>query len=136
KVTFRMIAIPGGTYWRGSPDDERGHTADEGPRHPVTIRPFWMGRCEVTWDEYDQFMHQKPPAKQGRKGEQEFDAITGPSPPYPDETRGFGKEGYPAIGISHHAAMEYCRWLSRQTGKSYRLPTEAEWEYACRAGSK
>src|SRR4051794_32775975 len=60
KVTFRMIAIPGGTYWRGSPDDEKGHTADEGPRHPVTIRPFWMGRCEVTWDEYDQFIYQKP----------------------------------------------------------------------------
>src|SRR5205085_350453 len=138
KVRFRMIAIPGGTYWRGSPEDEKVRTADEGPRHPVTIRPFWMGRCEVTWTEYDLFRLKEPtpPRKDGKKSEDDFDAITRPSEPYPDQTRGFGKEGYPAIGISHHAAMEYCRWLSLKTGKTYRLPTEAEWEYAARAGTQ
>ena len=52
-VKFDMIAIPGGTFEMGSPNDEPGRKIDEGPRHPVTIRPFWMGKCEVSWDEYD-----------------------------------------------------------------------------------
>ena len=138
KVSFRMVAIPGGDYWRGSPAGEKLRTLSEGPRHPVTIPPFWMGRCEVTWDEYDLFLKKPPdPMPKPRKpDDMGFDAITRPSEAYADETRGFGREGYPVVGISHHAAMEYCRWLSLKTGKAYRLPTEAEWEYACRAGTK
>jgi formylglycine-generating enzyme required for sulfatase activity len=138
KVHFEMVAVPGGVYWRGSPNDEKQRKEDEGPAHAVRIRPFWMGQCEVTWDEFDLY------SKDGPVGEHEnekalakdADAITRPTPPYIDETHGYGREGYPVIGISHHAAMEYCRWLSKKTGKAYRLPTEAEWEWACRAGTR
>ena len=115
------------------------------PQHPVQIAPFWMGSKEVTWDEYEQFAfslrpeeeetRERRPAKAIRP-EKKADAVTRPTPPYADETFGFGRSGQPAICITHHAAMEYCRWLSAKTGKIYRLPTEAEWEYACRAGTK
>lgn len=137
KVRFQMVAIPGGTFRMGSPVNEAGRNPDEGPQHSVTIRPFWMGMMEITWDEYDLF-RKDGPASQGENEEavaNKADAITRPTVPYPDETRGYGRDGYPAIGVSHHAAMEYCRWLSGQTGKAYRLPTEAEWEWACRAGT-
>jgi formylglycine-generating enzyme required for sulfatase activity len=132
-----MIAIPGGTFLIGSSLLEDGRADDEWPRRRVVIRPFWMGKTEVTWDEYNEFrkggfVSNRTNAEALAKN---VDAITRPTPPYPDETRGFGREGYPAIGISHHAAMEYCYWLSKKTGKTYRLPTEAEWEYACRAGT-
>jgi formylglycine-generating enzyme required for sulfatase activity len=139
KVTFDLVAIPGGTFLMGSPTDEKGRGADEGPRHPVKVPPFWMGKCEVTWDEYDLFSKEELSSKKKpdrTPAEKIADAITRPSPPYIDETWGYGREGYPAIGITHHAAMEYCRWLSAKTGKLYRLPTEAEWEWACRAGSR
>jgi formylglycine-generating enzyme required for sulfatase activity len=143
KVEFEMVPILGGTYLMGSPDDEKGRGKDEGPQHPVTIRPFWMGKLEVTWDEYDIWRGDKEavigpgkdspgPAATGPGA----DAITRPTPPYADPTFGLGHDGYPAICMTHHAAMEYCRWLSKKTGKNYRLPTEAEWEWAARAGTK
>ncbi len=137
KVKFEMIAVPGGTYLMGSPKDEKGRKDDEGPQHPVTIRPLWVGKCEVTWDEYDQYWKSKPEGNDPKPGEKSKDvnAVTRPTPPYADETFGHGREGQPAICITHHAAMEYCYWLSRKTGKKYRLPTEAEWEWACRAGT-
>ena len=142
QVKFDMVPIPGGSYVMGSPDNEKGRNKDEGPQHPVTIRPFWMGKCEVTWDEYDIWREDttatigagKGDEKKGRKVN--ADAITRPTPPYADPTFGLGHESYPAICMTHHAAMEYCRWLSHKTGKTYRLPTEAEWEWAARAGTK
>lgn len=139
KVKFKMVPIPGGIYTRGSPDTEADRNADEGPTHQVEIKPFWMGVMEVTWDEYDLFafsldVRDQPKAKPllDLRG----DAVTRPTPPYTDMTFGHGHDGYPALCMTHHAAMEYCRWLSARTGKNYRLPTEAEWEYACRAGTK
>jgi formylglycine-generating enzyme required for sulfatase activity len=135
-VKFDMVAIPGGTYLMGSPPSEKGRADDEGPQHPVTVRPFWMGKTEVRWDEYDLYWKVQDAEEQAKEDKAKgADAITRPTPPYADETFGMGREGYPVICITQHAAMEYCRWLSQKTGKTYRLPTEAEWEYACRAGT-
>ena len=140
KVQIDMVAIPAGTFTMGSPAGESGRAADEGPAHAVRIAAMWVGRTEITWDQYDAFAFGQsiprpsgaapPPAPGGA------DAITRPTPPYGDESFGFGKGNQPAINVQFHAAMEYCRWLSQQTGKTYRLATEAEWEYAARAGSK
>jgi formylglycine-generating enzyme required for sulfatase activity len=144
-VKFDMVAVPGGTFLMGSPKDEPGRGDDEGPQHPVRVRPFWMGKCEVTWDEYDLCWKEDPGKKQeqrdvesGKKKvtPEEADAISRPTPTYADPTFGYGHDGLPALSITQHAAMEYCRWLSQKTGHAYRLPTEAEWEWACRAGSK
>ena len=138
KVRFDMVAIPGGTFIMGSRADEGGRRADEGPRHPVTLRPFWMGKHEVTWDEYDLYCKGRPAGQWQNEAAlaKDPDAVTRPSPAYHDETWGYGRAGFPVLAISHHAAMEYCYWLSKATGKAYRLPTEAEWEYACRAGTR
>jgi formylglycine-generating enzyme required for sulfatase activity len=139
-IKFEMAPIPGGTFTMGSPPAEPGRSADEGPERRVTIRPFWMGRFEVTWDEYDRFAFNQGIAGNRVQGGAHqkglADAVTRPTPPYADESFGYGKGRQPAISMTHHAAMEYCRWLTATTGKLYRLPTEAEWEYACRAGSK
>ncbi len=136
KVKFEMVAIPGGTYLMGSPPGEPGRSPDEGPQHPVTVRPFWIGKMEVTWDEYDLYWRKLPGARAPvTPADKAADAVTRPTPPYADETFGHGREGNPVLCITYHAATEYCRWLSAKTGKTYRLPTEAEWEWACRAGT-
>lgn len=140
KASFEMLPIPGGTFMMGSPDTEKGRGDNEGPLHPVTVKPFWMGKLEVTWDEYDIFWENRPKGPPPRpdvtkKTEKLPDAITSPTPPYEDPTFGYGRKGFPCIAVTHHAAMEYCRWLSAKTGKMYRLATEAEWEWACRAGT-
>ncbi|HET7697173.1 MAG TPA: SUMF1/EgtB/PvdO family nonheme iron enzyme [Vicinamibacterales bacterium] len=137
KVQIDMIAIPGGTFTMGSPDAEAGRSADEGPAHQVRIAPLWIGRTEITWDQYDAFAFSVPGTSPGGSPPPPggADAVTRPSPPYGDESFGFGKGNQPAINVQYHAAMEYCRWLSLRTGKTYRLATEAEWEYAARAGT-
>jgi len=140
-----MIPVAGGTFTMGSPPAEAGRSADEGPEHQVTVGSFWIGKTEVRWDEYDIFGFSQDLMKKKRQKvdlsaqpatEKAADAVTRPTPPYADETFGLGREGQPVLAITHHAAMEYCAWLSAKTGKTYRLPTEAEWEYACRAGTK
>ena len=139
EAKFEMIAIPGGTYQMGSPKGEKGRQANEGPQRAVTVKPFWMGKCEVTWNEFDAYWKSGPPGQKDddlkKKKPKNADAITRPTPPYADETFGHGRDGHPVLCITHHAAREYCRWLSKVTGHYYRLPTEAEWEWACRAGT-
>ncbi|ADV63050.1 protein of unknown function DUF323 [Isosphaera pallida ATCC 43644] len=143
-VAFEMVPVKGGVFKMGSPEDEENRADDEGPQIEVEIAPFWMGKYEVTWDEYDLFAFSQDIKLKELKGlrnenlpptERRADAVTRPTRPYADETFGLGRRNQPVICITHHAAMEYCRWLSEKTGQVYRLPTEAEWEYACRAGS-
>jgi formylglycine-generating enzyme required for sulfatase activity/mono/diheme cytochrome c family protein len=141
KVTFEMVPIPGGEYTMGSPDSEPGHKPDESPQHKVKIDPFWMGKCEVTWDEYDLFMYPEEERKIRVLNKSDAslhtlaDAVSRPTKPYVEMSFGMGKEGYPAISMTQHAANTYCKWLSAKLSQFYRLPTEAEWEYACRAGT-
>jgi formylglycine-generating enzyme required for sulfatase activity len=138
RVTFEMVPIAGGRFLMGSPAGEAGRAEDEGPLHEVAIAPLWMSAREVTWDEYDRFwLDESVPAASTAAEIRAagVDGLTRPTPPYADESFGYGKGRLPVIGVTHHAAMEYTRWLSRRTGKAYRLPTEAEWEYACRAGT-
>jgi formylglycine-generating enzyme len=138
-VSFRMIAVPGGKFNMGSPGDEPYRRNDEGPVREVEVNNFWMAEVEVTWEEFLAFFGST--SSQGRKesqtvsANQEVDGITGPTPPWGTPDQGWGMGRRPAISMSHHAAETYCRWLSSVTGKRYRLPTEAEWEYAARGGT-
>lgn len=108
---FEMVPIPGDTN--------------------AGIKPFWMGRTELTWEAFDVFVYRLDEPE----GQPTTDATTRPSKPYFPPDRGFGHEGYAVICVSHHNATEYCKWLSAKTGKKFRLPTEQEWEHACRAGA-
>lgn len=129
--SFDMVYIPGGTLQMGSPDAEEGRDADEGPVHAVAIEPFWIGKFEVTWPEYEAFWLTPPDAKNPEPS----DAITRPSSAYEPPDHGWGREKNPAMHLTWHSAVHYCKWLSLKTGHAYRLPTEAEWEFACRAGT-
>ncbi len=138
EAKFDMVPIPGGTFLMGSPATEKDRKSDEGPQHLVTLRPFWMGKTEVTWDEYEIFQKEmgvNSPEQNDKRLQMNADAITGPTPPYVDQYYGHGAGKHPALCMTQHAACEYCRWLSKRTGKLYRLPTEAEWEHAARAGT-
>jgi formylglycine-generating enzyme required for sulfatase activity len=112
-----MVVIPGGTFQIGSPTDELERGLDEGPQQRVTIEPFAVGRVEVTFAEWDACV-----AANGCGG-------------YSPSDQGWGRGDRPVINVSWDDAQSYVTWLSGKTGKRYRLLTEAEWEYATRAGS-
>ena len=132
EIKFKMVPVKGGSFTMGSAPDEKGRKTDEGPAKKVLISSFWMGAYEVTYDEYDAFFKDETFTRNNPVA----DAVTRPSPPYIDLTLGMGKQGgFPANSMSQYGALMYCRWLYKKTGVFYRLPTEAEWEYACRAGS-
>ena len=111
-----MVIIPAGRFLMGSPAGEAKREEYEGPQHQVAIsRPFGIGRHAVTFDDYDAFCSATGRDKPGDSG--------------------WGRAHRPVINVTWGDAAAYCQWLSQQTGRAYRLPTEAEWEYACRAGT-
>jgi len=141
-AAYEMIALAGGEFTMGSPVGEANRVEDEGPQVKVTLAPFWIGKFEVTWDEYEPYMiTQVDRAKNGARKDYTpklhsiVDAVSQPTQPYVEMSFGMGQKGFPAISMTEHGANKYCQWLSAQTGHFYRLPTEAEWEYACRAGT-
>lgn len=135
-IGFEMIPVPGGKFVMGSPQDEPDRKEDEGPIHSVEISPFWMGKHEITWEEFDLFVYPEMSKETTQQlASAKIDGITQPTPPFVDMSFGMGKKGYPAINMTQYAALSYCKWLTALTGDFYRLPTEAEWEYACRAGT-
>lgn len=132
-VSYEMVPVAGGEFMMGTPVTEKGRSDDEGPQRKIKVEPFWMGKFEVTWDEYRFFMFQNL-ANETLGADPALDAISRPTKPYVEMSFGMGINGFPAISMTQHAANKYAQWLSAKTGHFYRLPTEAEWEYACRAG--
>ncbi|MEA5596586.1 bifunctional serine/threonine-protein kinase/formylglycine-generating enzyme family protein [Rivularia sp. UHCC 0363] len=108
-VTLEMVAIPGGNFIMGAPEDEEGSFDFERPQHKVSIQSFFIGKYQVTQEQYQVIMERNPSYFKGKKR--------------------------PVERVSWDDAVEFCTKLSKLTGKEYRLPSEAEWEYACRAGT-
>lgn len=143
-VKLKMVAIPGGEFMLGSPAGEAGREDDEGPRKKVKIAPMWMCEIEIPWAVYRKYYENGAPRhKDGTLKKVESkndlaDLVAQPTPQYMDMfVNGNFDPGdeYPAMEMTNHAANKFCQWLSAQTGHFYRLPTEAEWEYAARAGT-
>lgn len=141
---LKMIPIPGGTFKLGSPDSEVGHTSAEGPQIEVEVPPFWMAEHETTWKQFKPFMELYPSFRDFENrgvrkvtDENRVDAITAPTPLYePGFTFEYGQDPQlPAVTMTNYSARQYTKWLSGITGQQYRLPSEAEWEYAALGGA-
>ena len=113
-----MVKIPGGQFWMGSPDSELERLDSEGPQHSVTIEEFWMGKYAVTQTQWSEVAA--------------LPKVSHDLELFPSNFRG---DKRPVECVSWYEAVEFCERLSRSTGRIYRLPSEAEWEYACRAGT-
>ncbi len=141
-IGMKLRLIPAGTFTMGSPEDEKGRQDEEGPQHKVEItKPFYMGVYEVTQAEYEKVMGYNPSyfSRNGKEkaGAKYFFKPSGGK----DRVRGLTTISFPVENVTWDEAVEFCKKLSelaseKQAGRVYRLPTEAEWEYACRGGAK
>ena len=139
-ATFRMLPIPAGRFVMGSPDDETERGDDESPQREIAVGAFWMAEHEVTWGLYNEFLHKLDIQRRTEETaplEQDgfADAVSRPTPPYVPIGDGPDTSDHPAACMTQLAARQFTKWLSMKTGRFYRLATEAEWEYACRAGT-
>jgi len=142
-IELEMVPIPGGKFKMGSPSGEEGRTDAEGPQFTVEVEPFWMSKYEITWDQWDQYISLYEPAKNGEMKltkHDDSDGVSIPTPIWPQEAipiiNRMGREGgFPVGHLSQLAAKQFTKWTSKKTGQFYRLPSEAEWEYAARAGT-
>ncbi|MDR2472538.1 MAG: SUMF1/EgtB/PvdO family nonheme iron enzyme [Tannerella sp.] len=141
-VSLNMIAVKGGTFQMGSTSKENFHKNDEAPVRNVTVGSFFMAEIETTWEQFWTFFASTmsegrtlPETVYANNSRPDVDAVSGPTPPFGNPDQGWGSGQRPAITMTHYAAETFCQWLSLKTGKKYRLPTEAEWEYAARGGA-
>jgi len=122
-IGMKLVLIPAGEFMMGSPEYDKDADADERPQHKVRItKPFYFGATEVTQEQYEKVM---------RKNPSWFSKTDGGA----DKVKGIDASSFPVEMVSWDDAAEFCKRLSTKEGQTYRLPTEAEWEYACRAGS-
>ncbi|TXN34946.1 formylglycine-generating enzyme family protein [Flagellimonas hymeniacidonis] len=139
-LKIEMVAIPSGSFNMGSQDSEEGRDEDEGPQRKMDIEGFWMSSYEITWELYNLFLQRELDnvvfAEKGKEVEKKVDAVAGATIPYVDMSLGMGTgKNLPIGNVTQLGASKFCEWLSAITGVFYRLPTEAEWEYAARAGT-
>jgi formylglycine-generating enzyme required for sulfatase activity len=139
-----FVLVPAGKFTRGSPESEPDRQEEEGPPHEVTLtRPFYLGRHEVTVAAFRRFVEEagyQTQAERDGAGGWGYDAreqkFVGRHPAYTWRNPGYDQtDAHPVINVSWYDAVAFCEWLSKKEGRRYELPTEAEWEYACRAGT-
>ncbi|MFH7030004.1 MAG: SUMF1/EgtB/PvdO family nonheme iron enzyme [Heteroscytonema crispum UTEX LB 1556] len=117
-VVLEMVTLPGGIFWMGSPEKEEGRESHEEPQHQVTIQPFCISRFPITQEQWRAIANLTSVHRSLNRD--------------PSNLKG---DNQPVEQVSWHDAIEFCARLAKITGRDYRLPSEAEWEYACRAGT-
>ena len=143
-VGMKLVMIPAGAFLMGSPQNEEGRHASEGPQHEVEItQPFYMGVAPVTIGQFKAFVKDsgyKTEAEKDGKGGFGYNAAKRRAeqmPTYNWKNTGWDQtDEQPVVNVTWNDAVKFCEWLSKKEGKTYELPTEVEWEYACRAGTE